>query len=96
MNPQLSRAVTEAFVRMHAAGAIYRGVRLVNWCCTLQSAISDIEVDKVELTGRTPIAVPGYTKPVVFGVLASFAYPIAGEYTFLRFQPSPLNIKVWT
>lgn len=79
MDDTLSKAVTEAFVRMHGAGAIYRGVRLVNWCCTLQSAISDIEVDSVSLTGRTKITVPGYDKPVVFGVLASFAYPIAGS-----------------
>ncbi|EUB61231.1 Valyl-tRNA synthetase [Echinococcus granulosus] len=79
MDPQLSCAVTEAFVRMHEGGLIYRKERLVNWCCTLQSAISDIEVDKVELTGRTALSVPGYTKPVVFGVLTSFAYPIANS-----------------
>ncbi|KAM3184235.1 hypothetical protein ACTXT7_008767 [Hymenolepis weldensis] len=77
MDPKLSKAVTEAFVRMHEGGLIYRKERLVNWCCTLQSAISDIEVDKVELTGRTSFNVPGYAKPVVFGVLTSFAYPIA-------------------
>ncbi|KAM7538822.1 hypothetical protein Aperf_G00000051237 [Anoplocephala perfoliata] len=80
MDPKRSRAVTEAFVRMHEGGLIYRKERLVNWCCTLQSAISDIEVDKVELTGRTALSVPGYTKPVVFGVLSSFAYPIAGKF----------------
>ncbi|VUZ43657.1 unnamed protein product [Hymenolepis diminuta] len=77
MDPKLSKAVTEAFVRMHEGGLIYRKERLVNWCCTLQSAISDIEVDKVELTGRTSFNVPGYAKPVIFGVLTSFAYPIA-------------------
>ncbi|VDM20927.1 unnamed protein product, partial [Hydatigera taeniaeformis] len=77
MDPRLSRAVTEAFVRMYEGNLIYRKERLVNWCCTLQSAISDIEVDKVELTGRTALSVPGYSKPVTFGVLTSFAYPIA-------------------
>ncbi|KAL5972219.1 Valine--tRNA ligase [Taenia solium] len=77
MDPQLSRAVTEAFVRMYEGGLIYRKERLVNWCCTLQSAISDIEVDKAELTGRTALTVPGYSKPVIFGVLTFFAYPIA-------------------
>ncbi|BHF80648.1 hypothetical protein SprV_0702377600 [Sparganum proliferum] len=76
MNPKLSHAVTEAFVRMYEHGLIYRGVRLVNWCCTLQSAISEIEVEKRELTGRTAISVPGYPKPVIFGILASFAYPL--------------------
>ena len=34
--------------------------RLVNWSCTLRSAISDIEVDKVELPGKTLLSVPGY------------------------------------
>lgn len=79
MDPNLCKAVTEAFVRMHEGGLIYRKERLVNWCCTLRSAISDIEVDKVELTGRKNLNVPGYEKPVTFGILTSFAYPIAGE-----------------
>lgn len=53
MDPKLCEAVTEAFVRLHEEGVIYRSTRLVNWSCTLNSAISDIEVDKKELTGRT-------------------------------------------
>lgn len=44
MDPKLSRAVIEAFVRLHDEGIIYRYNRLVNWSCTLKSAISDIEV----------------------------------------------------
>lgn len=44
MDPKLSRAVVEAFVRLHDEGTIYRYNRLVNWSCTLKSAISDIEV----------------------------------------------------
>ncbi|QQP48666.1 ValinetRNA ligaselike, partial [Caligus rogercresseyi] len=34
--------------------------RLVNWSCALKSAISDVEVDKVDLSGRTLLSVPGY------------------------------------
>lgn len=41
---KLSYAVQEAFIRMHDEGVIYRSKRLVNWSCTLNSAISDIEV----------------------------------------------------
>lgn len=41
---KLSYAVQEAFVRMHDEGVIYRSKRLVNWSCSLNSAISDIEV----------------------------------------------------
>ncbi|XP_063882358.1 valine--tRNA ligase-like [Scylla paramamosain] len=57
-------ALTEAFVCPYDAGLVYRKEALVNWCCSLQSAISDIEVDRLHLTGPTELAVPGYSKPV--------------------------------
>ncbi|KAG8224272.1 hypothetical protein J437_LFUL005078 [Ladona fulva] len=79
MDPKLCEAVTEAFLRLHSEGYIYRSERLVNWSCTLKSAISDIEVDKVELPGRTLLSVPGYKDKVEFGVLISFAYKIEGQ-----------------
>lgn len=44
MDEQLSAAVKEAFLRMHADGLIYRDVRLVNWDCVLRTAVSDSEV----------------------------------------------------
>ncbi|KAF7035506.1 hypothetical protein CFC21_046373 [Triticum aestivum] len=44
MDDQRSKAVTEAFVRLHKDGLIYRDYRLVNWDCTLLTAISDIEI----------------------------------------------------
>jgi len=71
--------VTEAFVRLHEDGTIYRSNRLVNWSCTLRSAISDIEVDKVELAGRTLLSVPGYKEKIEFGVIVSFAYKVEGS-----------------
>ncbi|VDD90962.1 unnamed protein product [Enterobius vermicularis] len=76
MDPKIMRAVAHAFIMMHDNGVIYRSNRLVNWSCTLRSAISDIEVDKIELTGRTLLSVPGYKNKVEFGVLVSFAYPV--------------------
>ena len=79
MDPRMSRSVIEAFVQLHEAGLIYRSNRLVNWSCTLRSAISDIEVDKKELTGRTFLPVPGYEQKVEFGVLISFGYPVEGS-----------------
>ncbi|XP_064801935.1 valine--tRNA ligase-like isoform X5 [Oncorhynchus masou masou] len=79
MDPKLSNAVQEAFIRLHEDGVIYRSKRLVNWSCTLNSAISDIEVDKKELTGRTLLPVPGYKDKVEFGVLISFSYKIEGS-----------------
>jgi valyl-tRNA synthetase len=38
----------------------------MNWSCSLRSAISDIEVEKVELGGRTLLAVPGYLFLFIF------------------------------
>ena len=44
MDPGLSAAVTEVFVRLHQDGLIYRGQRLVNWDPELHTALSDLEV----------------------------------------------------
>ncbi len=51
MDEGLSRAVTEAFVRLHAEGLIYRGKRLVNWDPLLLTALSDLEVLSEEEAG---------------------------------------------
>ena len=48
----LSAAVTEAFVRLHEEGLIYRGKRLVNWDPVLQTALSDLEVQSEEEDGQ--------------------------------------------
>ncbi|KAL3315679.1 hypothetical protein Ciccas_005688 [Cichlidogyrus casuarinus] len=79
MDPDMTRAVIEAFVQLYDRGLIYRSVRLVNWSCALKSAISDIEVDKMTIEGRTPVHVPGFKKAVDFGIITSFAYPLEDE-----------------
>ena len=61
MDDDLSRAVTEVFVRLHEEGLIYRGKRLVNWDPVLHTAVSDLEVVSEEEAGhlwhiRYPIA----------------------------------------
>lgn len=61
MDEDLSKAVLEAFVRLHEDGLIYRGKRLVNWDIQLQTAISDLEVESVDQEGslwhfRYPLA----------------------------------------
>lgn len=76
MDKNLTVAVKEAFVRLHEKGLLYRANRLVNWSCKMKTALSDIEVEKIELTGPTKIHVPGHDDPVTFGVITSFAYPI--------------------
>jgi valyl-tRNA synthetase len=51
MDPELSRTVTEVFVRLYAEGLIYRGKRLVNWDPVLKTALSDLEVVSEEEPG---------------------------------------------
>jgi len=63
LEPHMSRAVREAFVRLWEKGLIYRGARLVNWDCVLQTAVSDDEVEMTQTKGK----------------LAYLRYPVAGE-----------------
>ena len=52
MDPELSAAVTEVFVRLYEEGLIYRGKRLVNWDPVLHTALSDLEVLSEEEPGH--------------------------------------------
>ena len=83
MDDMLSKAVVEAFNRFYEKGLLYRANRLGNWSCALKSAISDIEVDYIDLEGRTFLEVKthkGNPKDpkgrYEFGTLTSFAYPV--------------------
>ncbi|WP_432240547.1 valine--tRNA ligase [Herbaspirillum robiniae] len=51
MDPKMSKAVTEVFVRLYEQGLIYRGKRLVNWDPVLGTAVSDLEVVSEEEDG---------------------------------------------
>jgi len=62
MDPGLSAAVQEVFIRLYREGLIYRGKRLVNWDPVLHTAISDLEVVSEEEQGK----------------LWHFRYPLAG------------------
>ncbi|SCU90053.1 LAME_0E06854g1_1 [Lachancea meyersii CBS 8951] len=76
LSPQLSKSVTEAFVRLHEEGIIYRASRLVNWSVKLNTAISNLEVENKDIKARTMLSVPGYDEKIEFGVLTSFAYNV--------------------
>ncbi|MCR4376826.1 MAG: valine--tRNA ligase [Rhodospirillales bacterium] len=52
MDEGLSKAVQKVFVELHKAGLIYRDKRLVNWDPKLHTAISDLEVENKEQTGK--------------------------------------------
>ncbi|KAK9129008.1 hypothetical protein Syun_017805 [Stephania yunnanensis] len=52
LDEQLSRAVVEAFIRLHEKGLIYQGSYMVNWSPSLQTAVSDLEVEYSEEPGK--------------------------------------------
>jgi len=52
MDDGLSRAVREVFVRLYHEGLIYRGKRLINWCPRCLTALSDIEVQHEDISGK--------------------------------------------
>jgi valyl-tRNA synthetase len=51
LDPGLSRAVREAFVRLYEKGLIYQGDYIVNWCPRCQTALSDLEVEHEDTEG---------------------------------------------
>ena len=66
MDEGLSKAVLEVFVRLYDEGLIYRGKRLVNWDPKFETAISDLEVENIEVDGH----------------MWHFKYPLAGGETY--------------
>jgi valyl-tRNA synthetase len=52
LDPGLSRAVREAFVRLYEAGLVYRGHYIINWCPRCLTALSNEEAEKEETDGR--------------------------------------------
>jgi valyl-tRNA synthetase len=78
MDPPYSAAVVEAFVRLHEEGLIYRARRLINWCPSCRTALSDLEVIYDE---------------GVQGELYEFAYPLAdgsGEVVVATTRPETM------
>jgi valyl-tRNA synthetase len=96
LDPGLSRAVREIFVRLHEKGLIYRGEYMVNWCPRCRTAISDLEVTHDATQGnlwhiRYPIegsdrtVVVATTRPeTMLGDTAVAVNPKDARYTDLR------------
>ncbi len=59
-------AVIRVFVKMYEDGLIYRGKRLVNWDPHFETAISDLEVENIEVDGH----------------MWHFKYPLADGVTY--------------
>jgi valyl-tRNA synthetase len=78
MEPAYSAAVIEAFVQLYEEQLIYRAERLINWCVSCRTALSDLEVDYDE---------------GVQGELYEFAYPLAdgsGEVVVATTRPETM------
>lgn len=65
-SPNFHDAVIKVFVEMYENGLIYRGKRLVNWDPHFETAISDLEVENIEVDGH----------------MWHFKYPLAGGETY--------------
>jgi len=52
MDEGLSRAVSKVFVELYNQGLIYKDKRLVNWDPRLETAVSDLEVESIEIKGH--------------------------------------------
>ncbi|MDB5947208.1 MAG: valS [Ramlibacter sp.] len=95
MDEQLSKVVTETFVRLYEQGLIYRGKRLVNWDPELKTAVSDLEVESEEedgflwhiaypLAGGTGSLVVATTRPeTMLGDVAVMVHPQDERYKHL-------------
>ncbi len=65
-SPNFHDAVIKVFVDMYEKGFIYRGKRLTNWDPHFETAISDLEVENIEVAGH----------------MWHFKYPLAGGATY--------------
>ena len=63
-------AVIKVFVEMYNKGLIYRGKRLVNWDPHFETAISDLEVENIEVAGK----------------MWHFKYPLQNNETYLHIE----------
>ena len=52
MDENLTRAVKKVFVDLYNKGLIYKGERMINWCPTCKTSISDAEVEYQEEAGH--------------------------------------------
>ena len=64
----LSKAVRKSFVKLYNEGLIYRAEYLVNWCPKDQTALSDLEVDYLDVTGE----------------ITQIRYPLIGSNNFIE------------
>ncbi|MFH2043081.1 MAG: valine--tRNA ligase [Acidobacteriota bacterium] len=93
MDAVCTRAVHEAFFRLFRDGLIYRGDRLVNWDCQLQTAVSDDEIVYEKVRGhfwhiRYPVIDPRPGEPKSVTVATTRPETMLGD-TAVAVHPDP-------
>ena len=93
MDAVCTRAVREAFFRLFRDGLVYRGDRLVNWDCQLQTAVSDDEIIHEKVRGhfwhiRYPVIDPGPGEPEFVTVATTRPETMLGD-TAVACHPDP-------
>ena len=96
MDDVYAPAVREMFFRLFRDGLIYRGSRLVNWDCYLQTAVADDEVEHKELQGhfwhfRYPVVDPQPGEPVAVHVATTRPETMLGD-TAVAVHPEPARV----
>lgn len=98
MDETRSEAVKEAFKRLYDKGLICKGERIVNWCTCCQTAISDLENDYQEETGKLyfikygPITIATTRPETMFADVAVAINPQNKKYKSLVGQKVPLPL----
>ncbi|MBD3413990.1 MAG: class I tRNA ligase family protein [Candidatus Aminicenantes bacterium] len=93
MDKVCTRAVREAFYRLFQDGLIYRGNRLVNWDCQLQTAVSDDEIEYEKVQGhfwliQYPVIDPAPNEPQTITVATTRPETMLGD-TAVACNPEP-------
>lgn len=77
LDDNLSHAVEEVFIELYEKGLIYRGNRIINWCPSCETSISDAEVEHEESDGN----------------IWYFKYPFADREVELKLQQQDLRLS---
>jgi len=93
-----TQAVEEAFNRLYKKGLIYQGERIINWCPTCQTALSDLENVHEEEKGKLyyikygPITIATTRPETMFADVAVAIHPENKNYKNLVGKKVPLPL----
>ena len=98
MEDHCKEEVNQAFHRLYADGYIYQGERMINWCSTCHTALSEIEVEYAEVKRQIwtiqygPLRVATTRPETLFGDVAVAVNPNDKRYQNLIGKMVPLPL----